>query len=74
MFRELGYGAMFLLCVIVGACGGFTCLVPSIRGGDIESKMWEDVRAIVFGAIAGGVVWLWYRYNFLRRPNGQKPD
>ena len=75
MFREIGYGFMFLLCAAVGGCAGACCLVPAVRGGSIEAQAWEEARAIVIGAIGGSILWLWYRYTFLRRPkNGQKPD
>jgi hypothetical protein len=67
-FREIGYGGCFFLSAVIGGLLGLGFLVPAIRGGDHESQMWEDVRAIIVGVISGSAAWLVFKYTRLRPP------
>jgi hypothetical protein len=71
MFREVGYGVCFFLSAALGGFLGLTCLVSPVRGGTHESQMWEDVRAILFGVLAGGLVWLAYKYRLFAQPKDE---
>jgi len=44
-------------CIVLGTLAGIL-LDPAIKGGTIESQMWETVSYICFGAVAGFVVGL----------------
>jgi hypothetical protein len=65
MFREIGYGLLFLLST---AFGGLIGLVANTRprGGTAESRMWEDVTAILIGTFCGAIAWLVFRYAYLQ--------
>jgi len=63
LFREIGYGVLFLLSAAVGGLLGIVA-VARPRGGTIESKMQEDVTAILVGTFCGAVAWLVFRYTY----------
>jgi hypothetical protein len=61
-FREIGYGVLFFLSAALGGFLGLTAN-QGPRSGTIESKMWEDVTAILLGTFCGAVAWLAFRYT-----------
>jgi hypothetical protein len=68
MFRELEYGLRFFLSAVAGSVAAFFVFIPMVRGGTPETRIYEDVRVIVLGAICGSVAWLTYRYTYLWPP------
>jgi hypothetical protein len=60
MFREFGYGVFCFIAAMLGMFIGVSLFMPTNRSAAIEARM-PFVWA-VFGAIAGGIAWLWWRH------------